>query len=73
MANHVNDFIHDLSWSDVPPAAQDFTRLCLIDLLGVAASGIEYYRRLWPTDFVDDGNSESRLFTGSGFDGLANF
>ena len=36
----INAFIHELDWAGVPTAVQDQTRLCLLDLLGVAASGI---------------------------------
>ena len=35
------DFIHQLSWNDVPLDTQDMTRRCLLDLLGVAASGTQ--------------------------------
>ncbi len=33
------DFIHDLSWQQVPDDVQTATRMALLDLLGVAASG----------------------------------
>ncbi|MEM7257269.1 MAG: MmgE/PrpD family protein [Pseudomonadota bacterium] len=32
-------FIHDLQWSDLPPSTQQMARRCLLDLMGVAASG----------------------------------
>lgn len=35
------DFIHHLKWDDVPVTTQSMTRRCLLDLLGVAASGTE--------------------------------
>jgi 2-methylcitrate dehydratase PrpD len=33
------DFVHTLGYSDLPPAVVDQARRCLIDLIGVAASG----------------------------------
>ena len=33
------DFIHDLTWDQVPEDVQSATRMALLDLLGVAASG----------------------------------
>ncbi|MDU8910530.1 MmgE/PrpD family protein [Aestuariicoccus sp. MJ-SS9] len=33
-------FIHALTWEDLPPQVQRQTRLCLLDLLGVAAGGL---------------------------------
>lgn len=36
-----NDFIHQLSWQDVPESSQSMARRCLLDLLGVAASGTQ--------------------------------
>ena len=36
---HVFDFMHDLSWDQVPEEIQTATRIALLDLLGVAASG----------------------------------
>ena len=41
MALSYQDFIHQLRWDDVPPVTQDMTRRCLLDLLGVAASGTQ--------------------------------
>jgi len=32
-------FIHDLNWDDIPITTQSMVRRCLLDLLGVAASG----------------------------------
>ena len=39
MANAVQSFVHDLMISDLPPEVCDFGRRCLLDLIGVAASG----------------------------------
>ena len=39
VTNQTNDFIHDLRWQDLPTEVQNMSRLCLLDLLGVAASG----------------------------------
>ncbi len=36
-----NDFIHQLSWADIPAVSQNMARRCLLDLLGVAASGTQ--------------------------------
>ncbi len=36
----VVDFIHGLSWSELPDAVHERARLCLMDLLGVAAGGL---------------------------------
>lgn len=41
MALSYQDFIHRLSWGDVPLDTQNMTRRCLLDLLGVAASGTQ--------------------------------
>ena len=35
------EFIHDLRWKDVPIPVQSMVRRCLLDLLGVAASGTQ--------------------------------
>ena len=35
------DFIHNLQWDDVPLPTKNMTRRCLLDLLGVAASGTQ--------------------------------
>ncbi|MFT5111710.1 MAG: 2-methylcitrate dehydratase PrpD [Parasphingorhabdus sp.] len=35
------EFIHNLQWRDVPADTQNMVRRCLLDLLGVAASGIQ--------------------------------
>jgi len=37
----VNDFIHTLNWRQIPAPVQAMTRRCLLDLLGVAASGTQ--------------------------------
>jgi len=34
-----HDFIHQLQWADIPTSSQHMARRCLLDLLGVAASG----------------------------------
>ncbi len=39
MGHTVNDFIHDLHWEQIPNGVQIATRMALLDLLGVAASG----------------------------------
>ena len=39
MSHATFDFIHDLSWDQVPEEVQSATRMALLDLLGVAASG----------------------------------
>ena len=39
MSHATFDFIHDLSWDKVPEEVQTATRMALLDLLGVAASG----------------------------------
>ncbi|MCJ8143314.1 MmgE/PrpD family protein [Ancylobacter sp. A5.8] len=36
---HVQDFIHDLRYSDLPAPVRVMARRCLLDLIGVAASG----------------------------------
>ncbi len=41
MAMSYQDFIHQLRWDDVPLVTQDMTQRCLLDLLGVAASGTQ--------------------------------
>jgi 2-methylcitrate dehydratase PrpD len=41
MALSYQEFIHQLRWDDVPLITQDMTRRCLLDLLGVAASGTQ--------------------------------
>lgn len=41
MAMLYQDFIHHLHWDDVPALTQHMTRRCLLDLLGVAASGTQ--------------------------------
>ena len=41
MAMFYQDFIHHLQWDDVPLTTQNMTRRCLLDLLGVAASGTQ--------------------------------
>ena len=40
--NHTNNIIafsKELTWDDLPFKVRDYTKLCLLDLLGVAASG----------------------------------
>lgn len=39
IAMNCNQFIHDLRFCDVPAATRQMARQCLLDLLGVAASG----------------------------------
>lgn len=41
MAMSTNDFIHQLQWTDIPTNTQNMARQCLLDLLGVAASGTQ--------------------------------
>ena len=41
MAISTHDFIHKLQWADIPVATQSMARQCLLDLLGVAASGTQ--------------------------------
>jgi 2-methylcitrate dehydratase PrpD len=41
MFNPTVDFIHTVAWSDIPAPAQMMARQCLLDLLGVAASGTQ--------------------------------
>ncbi len=41
MYSDLPTFVHELKWSDVPEEVQAFTRRCLLDLLGVAASGTQ--------------------------------
>jgi len=36
-----HDFIHQLRWADIPLISQNMARRCLLDLLGVAASGTQ--------------------------------
>lgn len=36
-----HDFIHNLQWADIPASSQHMARRCLLDLLGVAASGTQ--------------------------------
>lgn len=36
---HHHNFIHDLQWADIPATSRHMARRCLLDLLGVAASG----------------------------------
>jgi len=35
------EFIHDLHWQAIPAAAQQMARQCVLDLIGVAASGTQ--------------------------------
>ena len=39
MTTTLHSFIHDLQWHDIPSNTQAMARRCLLDLLGVAASG----------------------------------
>ena len=41
MAMSYHDFIHHLQWQDIPTPTQDMACRCLLDLLGVAASGMQ--------------------------------
>lgn len=41
MENLCIEFVHDLSWQALPDSTQTMARRCLLDLLGVAASGID--------------------------------
>ena len=37
--NNIIAFSKELTWDDLPFKVRDYTKLCLLDLLGVAASG----------------------------------
>ena len=41
MSNPSVEFIHSLKWANLPASAQAMARQCLLDLLGVAASGTQ--------------------------------
>jgi 2-methylcitrate dehydratase PrpD len=41
MASQLQAFIHQLQWTDIPSPTQQMARRCLLDLLGVAASGTQ--------------------------------
>ncbi len=41
MASPLQDFVHQTQWTDISPATQQMARRCLLDLLGVAASGTQ--------------------------------
>ena len=62
-----NQFIHQLCWSDIPLTSQNMSRRCLLDLLGVAASGTQtQLSRIIRKHAVEEfgGNSARLLFDG---------
>lgn len=41
MGQSCHEFIHHLQWQDIPTVTQQMARRCLLDLIGVAASGTQ--------------------------------